>query len=89
MTIDKGRALRQRADFGQKLSRPLFQNRRNMAEAVALRHRDPTLEHDEHAAARLAGREHAFAVGVALHIAEAAQALDLLGLQIRKRLIDA
>ena len=50
---------------------------------------DDALEHDKHAAARLAGREQALAVGVALHIAEAAQAFDLVGFEIREGLRNA
>ncbi len=77
------------ADFGQKLSRPLVDHRRHMAEPVALGDGDMAGQQHEHARAGLAGFEQHLAVAVALDFAEPAHALDLGGRERRKRLVVA
>jgi len=47
-------------DFGEKLTPPLIDDRRDMAEAIALGNRGVTGQHDEHARSGLAGLEQSF-----------------------------
>ncbi len=62
MAVDQRDAAGELADLGQKLPRPLVDDRRDMAEAVALGDRDMARQHHEHAGAELAGLEQGFAV---------------------------
>ena len=52
VAVDQRRAVGELADFGEELARALLDDRRHMAEAVALGDRDMALEHDEHAGRR-------------------------------------
>ena len=87
MAIDQRGAARELADFGEKLTRPLLDHRRDVTEAVALADRDMAGQDDEHARAGLAGFEQSFAVLVASHLAEPAHPRDLLRRQRRERLL--
>ena len=62
MAIDQRDAAGELADLGEKLTRPLIDHRRDMAEAVALGDGDMAGQHDEHAGSGLAGLEQLFAV---------------------------
>ena len=62
MAVDQRDAAGKLADLGHELPRPLIDDRRDMAEAVALGDRDMARQHHEHAGAGLAGLEQRFAV---------------------------
>ena len=64
MAVDQRDAAGELADLGQKLPRPLIDDRRDMAEPVALGDRDMARQHHEHAGPGLAGLEQHFAVPV-------------------------
>src|SRR5260370_23820876 len=57
MAIDQRDAARELADFGEELTGPLIDDRRDMAEAVALGDRNMAGQHDKHARSGLAGFE--------------------------------
>ena len=87
--VDQRDTAGQLADFGDKLPRSLLDDRRDVAETVALGDRDVARQHDEHAASGLAGLEHQLAVGIGFEFAEAAHARDLGIGQGRKSLLQA
>ncbi len=89
MAIDQRDAARELTDFGEKLTRPLIDDRRDMAEAIALGDRDMAGQYDEHAPAGLAGFKQFFAILVTSDVAEPAHARDLLERQRRERLLMA
>ena len=89
MAVDQRDAARELADLGEKLSRPLVDHRRDVAEAVALGDRNMAGQHHEHAGSGLAGLEQHFAVLVVAHLAEPAHARDLLRRQRREGLLQA
>ena len=89
MAVDQRDAAGELADLGQELPRPLIDDRRDMAEAVALGDRDMARQHHEHARPRLAGFEQHFAVLVDAHLAEPAHAVDFVRRQRRKGLLRA
>ena len=63
-SVDQRRARGKLADVGQKLTFALLDDRRHMAQAVALGQRHQALEHDEHAGADLSRFEQLFAVRI-------------------------
>ena len=87
MAVDQRDAAGELADLGQKLPRPLVDDRRDMAEAVALGDRDMARQHHEHAGADLAGLEQGFAIPVASRLPEPAHPLDFVMRQRRKGLL--
>ena len=87
MAVDQRDAAGELADLGQKLPRPLIDDRRDVAKAVPLGDRDVARQHHEHAGAGLAGFEQPFAVLIAAHIPEPAHAVDLMRRQGRKGLL--
>src|ERR1700688_4614893 len=89
MAIDQRDAPRKLADFGEKLTRPLVDHRRDVAEAIALGDRDMAGQYDEHAGAGLAGLEKLFAIAVMANLAEPAHPRDLLRRQRRECLLKA
>jgi hypothetical protein len=89
MAVDQRDAARELTDFGEKLTRPLIDDRRDMAKTVALGNRDMAGQYDEHALAGLAGFEQFFAILVISDVAEPAHARDLLRRQRGKRLLMA
>ena len=78
MAVDQRDPAGELADLGEKLARSLVDDRRHMAEAVALGDRDVAGQHHEHARPRPAGLEQFFAVAVVADIAEPAHAGDFL-----------
>ena len=76
MAVDQRGAAGELPDLGNKLPRPLIDDRGDMAEAVALGDRDMTRQHHEHAGTGLAGLEQGFAVLEASLFSEPAHALD-------------
>ena len=89
MAIDQRDAAGELADFGQKLTWPLIDDRRDVAEAVALGNRDMAGQQDEHSRSRFAGLEQPFAVLVMAQFAESAHARDLVRGQCREGLLMA
>ena len=87
MAVDQRDAAGELADFGEKLTRPLIDHRRDVAEAVALGDRDMAGQHHEHARSGLAGLEQPFAVLVIADLAEPAHARDFLRRQRGKGLL--
>ncbi len=87
MAIDQRDSARELADFGEKLTGPLVDDRRDVTEAIALGDRNMAGQHDKHARSGLAGFEQHFAVVIASDIAEPAHARDLLRRQRRKCLL--
>ena len=84
MAVDQRRLARQRADFGEELSRA-----RNSRIGVTWPSPSRWLAvsvagQDDMHAARLAGLEQQFAVGEAAHLAEPAQPFDLRGVSVGK-----
>ncbi len=65
VTVDQGGLARERADLGEELARPLFDNRRHMAKAVMLGDGDMAREERRTSRRRLAGLEQRVAVAVA------------------------
>ena len=82
VAVDQGRASGQRPDLGQELPGTLIDDRRDVAEAVALGDGHMAADDDEHAAADVAGLEQALAVAVAADRSEPSQPLDFLRRQL-------
>ena len=74
-------------DLGKKMPRTLARDGHDVPQAVALADRDDAFQHDEHAGARLAGREQAGAALVAAHVAETTDARDFRFRQHREHLV--
>jgi hypothetical protein len=89
MAIYQRDAAGELADFGEELTRPLVDDRCDMAEPVALGDRDMARQHHEHARSRLAGFEQPLAILVASEIAEPSHARDFLRRQRREGLLMA
>ena len=87
VAIDQRDAARELTDFGEKLPRPLIDDRRDVTEAVALGDRDMAGQNDEHAGSGLAGLEQHVAVLVGSDIAEPAHPRDFLRRQRRECLL--
>jgi hypothetical protein len=85
--IDQRGAAGELADLGEKLARPLIDDRRDVTEAVALADRDMAGQHDKHSGSGLAGLEQFVAVPVMNDVAEPAHARDFLRRQRRKCLL--
>jgi hypothetical protein len=75
--VDQGGGARKGGNFGEKLPRSTTPERHDVAQAVALGHRDRAFQHHEHARSRLACREQLLAARVASHVAEVTDARDL------------
>ena len=84
MAVDQREAAGKLADLGEKLPRPLVDDRGDMAKAVALGDRDGARQHHEHAGADLAGLEQGFAVPVGAKLPEPAHPLDF-GMRERRK----
>ena len=65
------------AELGQKLPRPLVDQRCDMTETVALGEGDMALQHDEHARPRLTGLEQQLSMRIGADFAEMPHARDL------------
>jgi len=87
MAVDEGEAARELADLGQKLSRSLIDDGRDMTKAVALADGDGAGQHHEHAGTDCAGFKQGFAIPVASRHPEPAHALDFLRRQDREGLL--
>src|ERR1700733_15760567 len=86
MAIDQRSAPRQLTDLGKELARPLIDDRRDPAEAVALGNGHMAGQHDKHAEPWLAGLEQGFAVVIVAFLAEPAHPRDFLRSQGRESL---
>src|SRR5712671_2360365 len=87
MAIDQRGAARELTDFGEKLTRSLIDDRRDVTKAIALGDRDMAGQDDEHARPGFAGLEQSFAVLVSSDIAEPPHARDFLRRQRRECLL--
>ena len=89
MAVDQRDAAGELADLGEKLTRPLVDDRRDAAEPIALGDRDVACEDDEHAGADFAGLEQHVARTIVPEFAEPAHPRDFVRRQRRKGLIVA
>src|SRR5712672_1889694 len=89
MAVDQRDAPGELADFGRRLARPLVDDRRDTAEAVALSDRDMARQQHEHSGAGLAGFEQGFAIPETSRFAEPAHAFDFVRRQRRECLLEA
>ena len=89
MAFDQRDTAGELADLGEKLTRPLIDDRRHAAKAVALGDRDMAGQDDEHAGSDLAGLEQRLARLVAPEFAEPAHPRDFVRRQFRKCLLIA
>src|SRR5271169_749228 len=87
VAIDQRDAAGKLTQLGQKLARPLLNDRRDMTEAVALADRHMAGKDDKHARSDFAGLEQRFAMLVVARLAEPAHPRDFLRRQRRKGLL--
>src|SRR5262245_58754163 len=87
MAIDQRDTAGELADLGQKLSRWLIDDGRDMAEPVAMGNADLARQHYEHAGTGLAGLEQRLAMLVAAYLAKPPHAVDFVRGQRRKGLL--
>src|SRR5258705_103530 len=87
MAIDQRGAARELTDFGEKLTGPLIDHRRDVTEAIALRDRDMAGQDHEHPRSGLAGLEQRFAGLVTADLAEPAHSRDIRRRQYRECLL--